>query len=249
MGAFESTPELFLREELEQKKLALEQERLGKSQFIKRLTLDIEKPIQQLAQFSNMSLMRIKRNELAVSKNYLAEMKLISEELLLYLKDMRELAVLKSGEEKFNLNEIDVKCFLSKVQKKFKPIAEGAKVSLSFYMESKGIYAIADSHKLMKVINIILSHAIHHVKEGGLVKVQVIDRDQLLLISIFYNGPTLDPSFFHLRPPSAQDDLVPGFNISVCKELMIGQKGDIELSSGGKEGNRFTLFLPLSKNF
>lgn len=257
MEAPEDIEELFLREQLQQKEMALEQEQLGKSQFIKRLTSDFEKPIEQLIQFSHMSLLRMKRKELTFAQNYVAEMKLISEELLLYLKDLREVAFLKTGESKFNLVEIDVKSFLKKLQKKFKPIAETAKVNLSFHMQPGGSYIIGDKHKLIKVTSILLANAIHRLgdQEGeqGLVKVTATHQKNYLYISIVDNGPKVEGKFlnhFHFDVNDSKEGFaIPGFSLSVCKEIMVGQKGDIQLISDKENKNHFILSLPLSNNF
>ena len=245
--------ELFLREQLQQKEMALEQEQLGKSQFIKKITSDFEKPIEQLIQFSHMSLLRLKRNELTYTQNYLAEMKMISEELLLHLNELREIALLKTGEGKFSSEEIDVRSLLKEIQKKFTPISENAKVALSFYIQQGESYIMGDYQKLMKVISIILSNFIHRNAKNSRIEVKVTHQEDILFISFLDQGSQIDEKFLHqyyFDIESAQErKTIPGFSLSVCKELMIGQKGDIELSFDKDYGNKIILSLPKSKNF
>lgn len=245
--------ELFLREQLLQKEMALEQEQLAKAQLVKRLTEDIKKPIEQLIQFSQIALLRMKQKDLDKIPSYLVEMKMISEELLLYTNDLREIALIKSGECKFNFSEIDAKSFLRSIQSKFTEIAENAKVNLTFFLQSKGIYIVGDYPKLIKVINIILSNMIAYSNEGETIKIQIVEQKDHAEIIMLDNNPhhfsklNLHNLYFHFEDRECKDK-IPGFNISVCRELMLGQKGDIKLESTD-QGTKFILSLPLSKTF
>ncbi len=249
----EITGELFLKEQLLQKEMALEQEQIGKAHLIKRLTEDFKKPVEQLIQFSHIALLRMKRKEYPMTSNYLAEMKMISEDLLIYLNDLREIALLKSGESKFTLTEIDVKATLKALKKKFQPIAESAQVSLSFFIEPGGSYALADEHKLMKVISILVSRILYDLKPKDFIKIKVMHEDENIVIHIVDNIPyhfdkkVMDQLYFKFDGPQSERS-VPGVNLSVCKELMLGQKGDIEILSNDKEST-FILTLLLSKDF
>lgn len=246
--------ELFLREQLLQKEMALEQEQIGKAQLIKRLSEDVKEPIEQLIQFSNLALLRMKRKEYPKVSNYLAEMKLITEDLLIYLNDLRELALLKSGKSKFNLAEIDVKSLLRSIQKKFQPIAENAGMQLSFFMCSEEAYVLGDEHKLMKVMSIILAKVIQDIKEGKIIKIKVFKEEQKINIQIIDNKAShfekkmLDQMYLKFEI-SQNKSFFPNFNLSVCKELMLGQKGDFQIESNENGETLFILTLIESKDF
>lgn len=250
----EVAEELFLREQLLQKEMALEQEQIGKAQLIKRLSEDVKEPIEQLIQFSNLALLRMKRKEYPKVSSYLAEMKLITEDLLIYLNDLRELALLKSGKSKFNLAEIDVKSLLRSIQKKFQPIAENAGMHLSFFMCSEEAYVLGDEHKLMKVMSIIFAKVIQDVKDGKAIKIKVIKEDQKINIQIIDNKAShfekkmLDQMYLKFEI-SQNKSFFPNFNLSVCKELMLGQKGDFQIESNENGETLFILTLVESKNF
>lgn len=250
----EIAEELFLREQLLQKEMALEQEQLGKAQLVKRLSEDVKEPIEQLIQFSNLALLRVKRKEYSKVSSYLAEMKLIAEDLLIYLNDLRELALLKSGKSKFNLSEIDVKSLLRSIQKKFQPIAENASVQLSFFMCAEEAYVLGDEHKLMKVMSIILAKIIQEVQDGKTIKIKVIKKDQKVDIRIIdnksslFDKKTLDQMYLKFEV-SQNKSFFPNFNLSVCKELMLGQKGDFQIESEENGGMLFILTLLESKDF
>lgn len=249
----EVTRELFLREQLLQREMALEQEQIGKAQLIKRLTEDFKKPVEQLIQFSNIALVRMERDELRMASSYLAEMKMISEDLLIYLNDLREIALLKSGESKFNLGEIDIKAVLKSVKKKFQPIANSSGIALSFFMQPGGTYAHGDETKLMKVISILVSCMLHDLDSEGTVKIKVVQKNENVEICVIDNKPyhfdkkMLDQIYFKFDGPQSERSM-PGFNLSVCKELMIGQKGNVEIFSNEME-TQFLVTLPLSKDF
>ncbi|MCH9631875.1 MAG: hypothetical protein S4CHLAM6_01930 [Chlamydiae bacterium] len=249
----EVTKELFLREQLMQREMALEQEQIEKSQLIQRLTEDFKKPVEQLIQFSNIALVRMEREELRKASSYLAEMKMISEDLLIYLNDLREIAMLKSGESKFTLGEIDIKAVLKLVKKKFQPIANSSQIKLSFFMQPGGTFACGDEHKLIKVISILVSRMLHDLDHTGTVKIKVVQKNDNIEICIVDNKPfhfdkkMLEQIYFKFDGPQSERSM-PGLNLSVCKELMVGQKGNVEIFSDENE-TRFLVTLPVSKDF
>lgn len=245
--------ELFLREELVRSEMALEQEQIGKNQLIKRLSEDIKKPVEQLIQFTELALLRIKRNERETAISYLAKMRVIEEDLLLHLNDLRELALIKSGESKFHLIEIDLKSILKKIQKKFQPIVENAGGQLIFYMSASVPYVIGDEHKLIKVMTIILSHIMEKIEKDDVVKIKVMSLGTNLEIHIidsrthYFDKKTRDQLYFGFDSKENKG-YFPNFNLTVSRELMAGQRGRFLIESFAEE-THFILGLPISKEF
>lgn len=243
----------FLREELIRKEMALEQEQMGKNQLIKRLSEDVKKPIEQLIQFTELAHLRVKRNERETATNYLAKMRLVAEDLLLYLNDLRELALIKSGESKFHLAEIDLKSALKKIQKKFKPMLENAQAQLSISMSASAAYVLGDEHKLIKVMTIILTQIMEKIEQGEVLKIKVDSVKTKVEIHIidprvhYFDKKTRDQLYFGLDA-SESKGFFPSFNLTVARELMAGQKGTLSIESCEKE-THFILSIPLSKDF
>lgn len=242
-------------QQLEEKNTSLEMENQNKSQFIKNLSSNLFLPINQLVQFSDIGLTRIKRRETTLAGAYLSEIKLISQELSIYIDDLLEITKLSQGESEFVLEETDLSEILKTVINRFQTVADNRKIKLSLQTDIENPYVMADYSKLMKVITIVLRNAFRYVPEKGSIKLHATQEDQRSYLSISDNGPGIPlerrKGLFNMYDQnSVQNKLgVMGFGLSICKALMLGQGGDIWLNESQEDqGCCFFLSLPIASS-
>ncbi len=242
-------------EELRVKHHELSNESRDKLLFIRQLSSNIQLPLDQLIQFAHIGLQRIHRKQTALVGSYLAEVKLISEELMIYINDLKEISLLKTGDSEFSLEEIDLVEFLKVIHRQFQPIADSRSLNLIFQISIQTPCIMADHNKLSKVMNILLRNSFRYIPNKGEVLVKAWQEGQIVYLSVNDSGPSIPEDqrekLFNMydQPKMSNTKGIRGFGLSICKELMLGQNGDIRLGSNEKkEGSTFILSLPVAQS-
>jgi signal transduction histidine kinase len=225
-------------------------ENLQKSLFIKNLSSHLHLPLEQLIQFTNISLQKIRQKQNKLAGEYLVEMKWLSEEIIMKVKDLQELSSLKVGESEFVLEEVDILEFLKIFRRQFQPIADNHSVHFTLSSDADNPCVLADHNKLSKVVTILLRNAFRYVPEKGHVEITVYQESGRIFFSIFNNGSAIPEekgeTLFSIFEKSHLD--LSGFGLSICKELMLGQNGDINLKNcNEKQGTHFICSLPVAQ--
>ncbi|MCH1430310.1 MAG: hypothetical protein GWP59_00960 [Chlamydiales bacterium] len=243
----------WLLEQEKQKNARLEEENNNKSQFIKQLSSNLLLPITHLIQFADIGLERVKRRELSLAGDYLAEIKLISQELTIYINDLLEITKLSSGESQFDIEEVDIKEFFKTIKNRFQAIADNAEISLNLNIKMKTPFIYADYSKLFKVVVILMRNAFRYVPEKGKVDVKVTQEEHSCFIQIKDNGPGIPANkrknLFNMYGQNLVQNRmgIMGFGLSICKELLVRQNGDIWLEDDERsKGCCFFLSLPVA---
>ncbi len=241
---------LFLKHNQE----SLEQESNRKSHFIKNLSLNLQLPFSKVIQFADIGLQRMGQKELQLAGDYLSEIKWITEELVLYLKDLQELSLLTAGESEFTLEEVDLLHLVKRYKNDFHSIAKNHKISITVLSEIRHAWVLADYTKLSKVMTILMRNALRYAPEKGLVEISLTSKKGKIHLSIFDNGPGIprkkQKRLFNMLETSNFPDGkgFTGFGLSICNELMRGQNGDITIESSPQTtGTRFLLRMPLAR--
>ena len=99
----------------------------------------------------------------------------------------------------------------------------------------------------------MLRNAFCYSHEGHKITIQLRQEAQMLYISIIDQGESIpryvQAKLFDVYQKSqvSQGDTVTSFGLSICKELMLGQNGDIMLiNNPEREGNHFLLSIPIA---
>ncbi|MBN4066464.1 hybrid sensor histidine kinase/response regulator [Simkania negevensis] len=237
---------------LQKEKYQLIQKNRIKAFFIKNLSNHISIPLNQIIQFSNIGLQRIHRKQAALGGNYLAEVKLIAEEMMIFSNDLSEIASLETGESEFITEHIDIGEFFKMIKEQFQPVADDRNITFSINADLTWPCITADYYKFFKVCTILLRNAFRYTPNKGLVEITMHQQSDLTSITFRDNGPGIPKEkrehLFDLyeqsKLPDTQQPM--GFGLSICKALMRGQGGNIYLHDtlSTDEGATFTLTLP-----
>lgn len=235
---------------------ALNLELQKKTAFIKSLSQNLQSPLDQLSQLTHIAIQRHSRKQWSQLGEYLGEIKMISEELMIDVNDLREMALLKTGESKFNIENVEIEELLRSIFRQFKPIAESKGASLVTEINLNFNFVQADYSQLLKVINILMRNAFRQLKTKGTLKIKAYNVDQFFELSITnaYTKNNLELENAHINKIQ-QESLIEkrkhlGFCLAVCKELMTGQKGDIKIVNNPHcEESQIIISLPVSKSF
>ncbi len=110
-----------------------------------------------------------------------------------------------------------------------------------FAFDSEGIYRA--------VLNVV-HNAIDACKSGCVVKIRIIEQDDIAEISVIDDGEGIDPNKMNLifKPfASTKGELGTGIGLPVSRKILREHGGDIEVSNAPGHGSRFSLFLPIRR--
>lgn len=249
-------------------KLRLVEEQLKKSQFdlqnllkmktrfINELSSSLHLPLNQLVQFAHIGLQRMHRKQFTQVGHYLAEVKMITEEVVTCIQELKEVSLLKSGENCFHLEEIEVMELLKAIKRQFDPVAENRGMILSLQNQIDYPCIKGDYNQLTKVISNLLKILLKSFPENSEIKIRTRINDSLFEIiienvSALFENQILSEVFNVFNIPNQRNQKkIIDFSFSICKELMLGQNGDIYIAEDERTKElQFVLNLPLISNF
>lgn len=227
----------------------------GKSDFINQLSSKMHVAMDQLVQFSHMGLNRMQRKQFTQGSHYLAEIKMIAEEISGYVHDLNEVALLKAGESRFQIEEVDViECF-KETRRQFQPIADSRDFKLYIQTQLSNPYVKGDLKKLTKVLNIMVRNLFKSLPENGFIRLhgRAIENQFQIFIedSSWMDSDLNEPTNCAVFTPQEflENTNLKGFGLFICEELMKGQNGTIKIEQDPKsKGVRIALTLPLAGN-
>ena len=111
----------------------------------------------------------------------------------------------------------------------------------------------ADSTRLDQALGNLLSNAVKFTPKGGQVSVGVRTHEQALVINVSDTGPgvPLEEQEMIFMPFYQSNQGTPpathgmGLGLSIARELVVGQGGEIQIESKPMNGSRFTIWMPI----
>lgn len=176
-----------------------------------------------------------------------------TERLLLLINDILDLQKIESGKMVFHFTDIDVALFLEQSLLENKGYAEqyGIQLSLSKHVEHAHVYA--DEHRLMQVMNNLLSNAAKFSSAGAKVEVSLAKGDNgQVRVSVSDSGTGI-PEEFHpeLFERFTQSDSTDtrkrggtGLGLAITKLIMERHGGSINFVSREGVGTTFFIDFP-----
>jgi signal transduction histidine kinase len=243
-------------EQLKKSQLDLQNLLKMKTKFINELSSSLHLPLNQLVQFAHIGLERMHRKQFTHAGHYLAEVKMITEEVVTCIQELKEISLLKSGENCFHLEEIDAMELLKGIKRQFEPIAESRGMILSLQNQIDYPYIKGDYNHLTKVLRNLLKILLKSLPENSEIKIRtrkngsqfeiIIDN-----VSALFEGQIISEVFNVFSIPNQRNKKkTMDFGFSVCKELMLGQNGDIYLAEDENTKDlQFVINLPLISDF
>ncbi len=228
--------------------------------LLQNLLVSLEQPLNQMTHFANIGLRRIHRRQTDLTTQYLAEIKTMGEELILFTNDLLEIAQLESGDSELALEEVDLVEFFKGIHDQFLPLAHSCHASLFVNSGAGRPYVMADYNRLYKVLTILLRSRLRTIPKKGLIHIEIHREETTTSVSVQDNGPSVpeeqQANLFRLFDKPAADRGVGlmDFRLSICKELMTRQQGDIQVDPSYSDritgqGSRFLITLPTAHAF
>lgn len=171
------------------------------------------------------------------------------------IHDLLELARLEQ-EQTFATQPTDMRAFLTEVQADWHQRL-GNNKSLLFTFTDKACFVQLHRKKFQRVLDNLLSNAVKFTPDDGLVKVDVEESGQHIVVRISDNGIGIPKHLqLHLFKPFSKasrkglkGEKSIGLGLHICQKLVEQHGGSIGVESEEQKGTTFFIKLPLIKNY
>lgn len=176
----------------------------------------------------------------------------IANRLSMLVYDILDFSKLKQGEITVKPVPIDVRSAVEVVLKIFVFMTNEKQVQLVNLVPHNLPYVLADPGRFRQIISNLLDNAVKYT-ERGKIEVEAAEKNGMIVISVKDTGKGMDEQelailfepFKSLQLDSNQSF---GLGLSIVKQLLELQQGEIRVTSAKGEGSAFTFSLPSADN-
>ncbi len=237
--------------ELKVSKEEAEESHKLKSAFLSNLSHEIRTPLNGILGFTG--LLKDKNLTDAEKDEYINIVDRCSQELLHTVSDILDISKIEAGQDKLNVESINIIDFTKNIISLFQPIAAGRKLAITLknYLPDNITTIISDPDKLRRALNNLIDNAIKFTERGG-VEIVLSGIKDNLLFQIRDTGIGIDPAFHKIifdrfRQVEISDARTyggTGLGLSIAKSLSEIMGGSIEIDSSPGTGSTFTISIP-----
>lgn len=213
---------------------------------------DLKTPLATISGFAEGIRDGIASDETAV-KNYANTIIKKTRLLNRLINDIIENTAGEVGELKISIQELMADDYIEGVLASLMPDVENSGLKLSNENIPRVLIAI-DPDKVYQVFQNIIGNAIKYTNKGGSITVKAVQLERVLEISIKDNGqgiaaadvPYIFDKFFRGERARTQDIGGSGLGLSIVKNIIEKQGGEVECESEAGEGTEISFTLPLA---
>lgn len=238
-------------EEIEQQREDLARLNNEKDRFFSILSHDLRGPLNSLKGFSYL----ITEHVDALTPEELSEMRVkidnSLDNLTELLNNILEWSMTSSRKRKWTFDKINTTDLIRKNMALYQTMAESKGVKLVFH-SADILYGYGDYHAIDTVVRNLISNGIKFSHAGTAVILSVTTGQDSLYISVKDRGVgipyEIQEKLFKLNEnvtqPGTNNEKGTGLGLTLCKELLAENKGDIAVKSEPGEGSEFIVCIP-----
>lgn len=164
--------------------------------------------------------------------------------------DLLDFSQLNAGHFELNLAERDICQIMGSVFEDLLPLMQRRQIRFQADCLNREVPVLCDEHGIRRVFYNIVSNALKFTPAGGLIRLELLQREGETRITVEDTGPGIEPgkipTLFDayetsscIGPRSGN-----GLGLSICKKIVEAHQGRIWAESGLGQGSRFTFCLP-----
>jgi PAS domain S-box-containing protein len=189
---------------------------------------------------------------------YLTRIKANTDRLARLINDLLDLSRIEAGKIDFRPTNLSLVTLIKEVAESLRPVAAEKLISLNIASPDREVMAWADRDKVVQVLMNLIGNALKFTPAHGKVTVVVgKNGDQWVRVSVADTGlgiPTEEADrifdkFYQIAQSSKQKTKGTGLGLTICKDLVEMQGGQIWVESEGGQGSTFAFTLPAERRF
>jgi signal transduction histidine kinase len=167
------------------------------------------------------------------------------------IEDLRLVALADAGKLHLEKDCLDLEAFLSEVVEAYQPQAKEHRIGLVLEMYPTLPTVCVDRDRLAQVMGNLLSNSLHHVRQGGHIRVETKREGDEAVVSVIDDGPGVSPGdlprvferFWRADPARRRATGGSGLGLSIARYIVQAHGGHIwaEPTPGGGLTVRFSL--------
>jgi signal transduction histidine kinase len=167
------------------------------------------------------------------------------------VKDITKLSIIDSKNYQLNLEKLGLNAVINEITPIVSIEASKKNIEVRTDLSQKEVFITGDKEKIKEILINLLSNALKFT-ERGYVKISTIQNKNEVSVVIEDTGIGIDPEdlphiferFYRGEKSRSQDSLGLGIGLSIVKELVYMQNGDVEVESEKNKGSKFIVKLP-----
>ncbi|MFH1368389.1 MAG: sensor histidine kinase [Elusimicrobiota bacterium] len=177
-----------------------------------------------------------------------------SENMLVMIQNLLDVAKMEESKLQLKKDEVDVAELLRERAAEFGHLAVNESKTLTVDAEKELPRVEMDRHIIERVLNNLISNALHHTTSGGKIEVRAKKDGGFVEISVSDNGAGIPDEykekifekFIQLERRKSQLRTGSGLGLTFCKMAVESHGGSIRVESELNKGSSFIFTLPLS---
>jgi signal transduction histidine kinase/CheY-like chemotaxis protein len=222
----------------------------AKSDFLASMSHELRTPMSAILGFSELMRQEEARGDsVLVPIEWVEHIHRGGEHLLALINDVLDLAKVEAGRLDLRPERLDLRLAVAETVNGIRPLAERKHLVVESSIPALAV--LADRGRFRQVLYNLLSNAIKYTPEAGTVRIEAVERDGELRLSVVDTGVGISPEdvavvfdeFRQVGDPGARQAGT-GLGLALTRRLVEAHGGRIELESSPGTGSRFTVILP-----
>lgn len=225
-----------------------------KSELITSVAHDLRTPLTSIIGYMYLVLYREDLDE-EKKKHYLQVAFDKAKRLEQLIEDLFNYSKYSTDEVKLNYERIDFVRFMEQMVEEFYPSFKDNGLHYEFTSEIDDAYIYADGNLLARAVGNLISNAIKYGKDGKMIKIQVKNEDEYVLVSVLNYGEIIPEDdlkhiferFYRVENSRSLETGGSGLGLAIAKQIITLHDGMIDAKSDF-EGTVFEIRLKMEKN-
>jgi len=222
--------------------------------FMANITHEFRTPLAALEASSELLLDNLHNLSKTETEELLVSLNLGIINLQTLIDNLIEAASIEAGRFKVSLQPVPWDGILRDALKIIQPLAEKYSLALTTQPVEQPIIVMADQRRTVQALVNLLSNAVKHSPENGLIQIKHAIVDKQLRVEIIDEGSgvplgqrsNLFRRFAHLDTENERARQGAGLGLSVVKEIVEAQQGEVGITERTEGGTSFWFTLPLA---
>lgn len=240
--------------QINEKNKALEELNATKDKFFSIISHDLKGPLNSLTSFSNLLINHISHMSKDEIQMLAKDLDKSVKGLFNLLENLLEWSRSQSGNIELKPETLDLINLIDQTKSLLSKTAENKNIKI-ITPEFSNLVVYGDRNSINTILRNLISNALKFTLNGGEVKVEVSETQNMALISVIDNGVGMSPQVLnklfridqkHSTKGTANEKGT-GLGLILCKEFAEKNGGTISVESKEGQGSKFTFSLPKAR--
>jgi PAS domain S-box-containing protein len=221
--------------------------------FMANITHEFRTPLAALQASSELLLENLDSLSQAELEELLRSLNLGITDLQTLIDNLIEAASIEAGRFRVSLQPVTLKTIVQEAVGVIQPLAEKYSLRLVAQPVEQTIVVIADRRRTVQALVNLLSNAVKHSPENGAIQIKYAILDKHLRVEVIDEGSgvpagqrdNLFRRFAHLDTANERARQGAGLGLSVVKEIVEAQQGEVGIQELAEGGTSFWFTIPL----